>query len=64
MRMQIGHEPREILSVSEIIKDLQKFDPHMLCYKRHFSWRGGFGKVVYEIGNVNVRNVPVVSHDR
>ena len=60
MRIQIGDEPREILSVEDVIKDLEKLDPEMLCYKRSFSWKGGFGKMVIEIGNVDVKGVPVV----
>jgi len=59
VRMQIGHEPREILDVKAVIEDLERLDPNMLVYKRHFFWRGGFGKTVYEVGNVNVKNVPM-----
>ena len=60
MRIQIADEPREILTVEHVISDLRELDPKMLCYKRSFSWVGGQGKMVIEIGNVDVKNVPVI----
>ena len=63
MRVQIGDEPREILSVKDAIEDLQKLDPEMLCYKRSFNWGMFQGKMVIEIGNVNVHDVPIYADE-